>query len=251
LADGNQSADFWGRTGCAYLTQDDLPNAFSAFEKFLHFSNESSSQNPVFWYAIGVMYMEYENYDFAAKCFEGAVEMQQKTSSSGRPSIDHKDIQFRLAICHREAGNFDQSLKCFESIAKDPPVPLTSADIVFQMALTHERKKTAVHAQQLYADLLNQFPQHGIVIQQLASTCFKTVATERNGEKQYSKNFLLEDEVICEEDFHKIVEQLQIVNSKLMHKSPKDRALVLFLIGRSYLAFKQAAQAVPYFNQAV
>jgi len=125
-------------------------------------------------------------------------------------------------------------------------------DVTFHMALTHENQSFGSSpAEKLYRELLVQFPQHAVIIQQLASSCFKAVQGEKNGEKQFSRNFLVQDDFISEAEFHQNVELLQIASSKLMHKSPKDRALIVFLIGRSYLSFKQPAQAVPYFNQAV
>jgi tetratricopeptide (TPR) repeat protein len=238
------SGEFWGRSGCNYLMQNNLPQAFAAFEKFLQFSNDSSAQNPVYWYAIGVMYMEYENYDFAAKCFEGAIEMQQKAPQA---VADVRDILFRLAVCHRESGNHTLAIKYFQNVVQNPPEPLNSHDVLFHIGLTYEAQRNRSEAQKLYCDILKQNPQHVIVLQQLASLCF--LSSYNCPFTDCSKDVGFDHE--SEADCRYALESLQVVAAKLVHKSPKDRALVLYLTGRCYLKLQMHSHALTSFNQAV
>jgi glucose repression mediator protein len=236
--------EYWGKTGCAFLMQNNLAQAFAAFEKFLQFSNDSSAQNPVYWYAIGVMYMEYENYDFAAKCFEGAIEMQQK---SPKAVSDVRDIIFRLAVCHRESGNHTLALKYFQNVVQNPPKPLSTDDILFHIGLTYEAQRNRSEAQKFYSDILNHNPQHLIVLQQLASLCFLSSYSCPFTDCSKEIGFDHESETDCK----KALESLQIVAAKLVNKSPKDRALVLYLTGRCHLILQMHSQALSSFNQAV
>ena len=51
------------------------------------------------------------------------------------------EILFRLGIIYKQQGKFEESLKCFDRILRNPPNPLAHADIWFQIGHVYEQQK--------------------------------------------------------------------------------------------------------------
>lgn len=47
---------------------------------------------------------------------------------------------FRLGMIHKQRREYKESLSCFEKILKSPPIPLTHADVLFQIGHVHEKR---------------------------------------------------------------------------------------------------------------
>lgn len=103
----------WATLGCSSVAAGNFELAHEAFDKFLQSPSEDK-ENPIVWYAIGLMYFECEDYVFAVKSFQTALEVLHY-----RPDPKFKDVSglfFRLGICYRETKNFEKALKvilCF------------------------------------------------------------------------------------------------------------------------------------------
>ncbi|KAF8218326.1 hypothetical protein K438DRAFT_1796675 [Mycena galopus ATCC 62051] len=93
------------------------------------------------------------------------------------PSVLHMDkgldfdtadeILFRTGIIYKQQGKYEDSLGCFDRILKNPPSPLTQADIWFQIGHVHEQQKDYVRAKDAYEYILRNDPNDVKALQQL------------------------------------------------------------------------------------
>jgi tetratricopeptide (TPR) repeat protein len=51
------------------------------------------------------------------------------------------EILFRLGIIYKQQSKYDESLRCFDRILRNPPSPLAHADIWFQIGHVYEQQK--------------------------------------------------------------------------------------------------------------
>lgn len=77
------------------------------------------------------------------------------------------EIYFRLGIIYKHQRKYSHSLECFRYIIDNPPAPLTSFDIWFQLGHIYELDHDFIAARDAYQRVLSQQPDHAKVLQQL------------------------------------------------------------------------------------
>jgi tetratricopeptide (TPR) repeat protein len=142
--------DSWTVLGYCYLTLGDFPNAFAAYAHAMRVHPES--EDPAFWYAIGVVYAHYNYNDHALNCHQKILQLDPNW-------IYIRDVQFRLGLLHRQLGNFDSALQLFEKVKRAPPNNLSPDDIQLQVGYTLQLAGKAEQARGIYRDLYQRFPQ--------------------------------------------------------------------------------------------
>jgi tetratricopeptide (TPR) repeat protein len=50
------------------------------------------------------------------------------------------EVLFRLGIIYKQQTKYDDSLRCFDRILRNPPSPLANADIWFQIGHVYEQQ---------------------------------------------------------------------------------------------------------------
>ncbi|KAG8689937.1 hypothetical protein FRC08_010739 [Ceratobasidium sp. 394] len=70
------------------------------------------------------------------------------------------EIFFRLGIIYKQQQKYEESLKCFDSIHRNPPTPLTNIDIWFQIGHVYEQMKDYNAAKEAYECVLKDSPKH-------------------------------------------------------------------------------------------
>ena len=50
------------------------------------------------------------------------------------------EVLFRLGIIYKQQTKYDESLRCFDRILRNPPSPLANADIWFQIGHVYEQQ---------------------------------------------------------------------------------------------------------------
>jgi tetratricopeptide (TPR) repeat protein len=145
----SSNAELWTSLGYCYLTLGDFPNAFAAYAHALRVQPES--MDPVFWYAMGVVYAHYNDNDHALNCHQKVLALDQKF-------VYGKDILLRLGLVHRQLGNYEKSLHFLERVVTDPPNGLLPEDISLQIGFTHQLMGDHASALAVYRELYRMFP---------------------------------------------------------------------------------------------
>ena len=155
----SKSTDFnqWSTLGYCYLTIGDFPNAFAAFAHALRLSPDCT--NPIFWYAMGVVYGHYSY-------LEKAILFYNKVKSLDPYFSYINDINFRIGLIKRSLGFYDVAIEYFESVKQEPPSGLQSDDVIFQIAYTYQVSGNFNKALLLYQDLYSRYPNCIKLIQQ-------------------------------------------------------------------------------------
>jgi tetratricopeptide (TPR) repeat protein len=141
--------ELWTILGYCYLTLGDFPNAFAAYAHALRVQPEST--DPVFWYAMGIVYAHYNYNDHALNC-------HQKFLSLGSTVACGQDIQFRLGLLHRQLKNFESALQHLDRVKGSPPNGLQPEDVQLQIGYTYQLLGNYDAAMQIYDDLYRRFP---------------------------------------------------------------------------------------------
>ncbi|CAE6446622.1 unnamed protein product [Rhizoctonia solani] len=77
------------------------------------------------------------------------------------------EIFFRPGIVYKQQQKYEEALKCFERIHRNPPVPLTNIDIWFQIGHVYEQMKNYTTANDTHERVLKDSLNHVKVLQQL------------------------------------------------------------------------------------
>lgn len=149
--------------------QDDLQKAYSAYQQALYslpnpkvssplafvplrsLTRHRSQENPKLWYGIGILYDRYGSLDNAEEAFASVLKMDKGTFFSVHGSALTNDavltdfdksneVLFRLGIIYKQQTKYEDSLRCFDRILRNPPSPLAHADIWFQIGHVYEQQ---------------------------------------------------------------------------------------------------------------
>lgn len=145
--------------GHCYLMKDDVEAAFQSYQQALnHLPNPTDAK---LWYGIGILYDRWACYENAEIAFTTALKHAKhhfdKTS----------EVCFRLGVIYKQLGQFDTSLHYFQQVLENPPSPLTTLDVQFQMGHCHEQQGDVFKAKEIYESILNLNPTHTKALQQL------------------------------------------------------------------------------------
>ncbi|KAJ7816602.1 hypothetical protein B0H14DRAFT_3475265 [Mycena olivaceomarginata] len=162
LALQEENGEVWSALGHCYLMQDDLQKAYSAYQQALYFL-PNPKEDPKLWYGIGILYDRYGSLDHAEEAFSLVLERVDKDLDFDKAN----EILFRLGIIYKQQGKHEDSLGCFGRILRNPPSPLTHADIWFQIGHVYEQQKDHVSAKDAYERVATDNPSHAKVLQQL------------------------------------------------------------------------------------
>lgn len=147
----------WTLLGYCYLARGDFPNAFASLIRA--FQNSPNSDDPDFWYAIGIVYAHYRHYDSSVKCFQTIINITINFEFES-------DIYFRLGLIERYLEKYDNALECFERAKTRPPNNLLPEDVQLQIAYTLQLQNHFDEARDIYQDLHLRFPNALKITQQ-------------------------------------------------------------------------------------
>jgi tetratricopeptide (TPR) repeat protein len=153
----SNNPELWTLLGYCYLTLGDFPNAFAAFAHSLRVS--SDSVDPVFWYAMGIVYAHYKFSDHAISCFTKTLQFDPNFPFA-------PDVKLRIAIVERSVHNFEASVHQFQSILSNPPNGLKREDVQFQIAYTLQLQGLTDSALDIYRELHDRFPKCEMLTEQ-------------------------------------------------------------------------------------
>ncbi|KAF2273368.1 TPR-like protein [Westerdykella ornata] len=211
------NGEAWGSLGHCYLMDDNLQQAYTAYQNALF--NLPDAKDPKLWYGIGIMYDRYGNLDFAEEAFSQVMRMEPNFEKAN-------EIYFRLGIIYKQQHKFEQSLDCFKYILPNPPRPLSETDIWFQIGHVYEQLKQPDAAQNAYRRVLEHDPNHAKVLQQLGWLLY-----------MQSTNYASQQEAI--EYLEKSVQ------------ADSNDAQSWYLLGRCYMAQQKYPKAYEAYQQAV
>ena len=149
IKDNASNLEQWMILGCCYLTIGDFPNAFSAYAHALRINNESN--DPTFWYAVGIVYAHFKYSEHALNCFQKAFEIDENYKFK-------YDIFLRMAFIQRSLQKYDNALNLLEKCIKTPPGNLLTEDIRLQIAYTYQLMDNVDEALRIYKELHTRFP---------------------------------------------------------------------------------------------
>jgi len=150
--------DIWGALGHCYLMNDDLKDAYAAYQRALYSSQ--AAKDSTLWYGIGILYDKCGSFDLAEEVFCHVLKIA--------PDFDRKDeVQFRLGMIYKHESKHDKALECFGGLLDKPPQPLSQSDIIFQIGIVYELQGKAVKAKEMYEKVLEGNPKNAKIITQL------------------------------------------------------------------------------------
>ena len=157
----------WITIGQCYTLLNDFTNAFSAFSNVLRLSHGKFIDDFFFWYAIGCVYQHFKYYKRAKEYLDKAniIFSKMKNSHQSQLSIQHSDIQLRLALICRSLQQYDDCKTYLQKLEGIPP-NLQSDDILLQKAFTHQLKGENRDAKKLYIKLYEKHKNSPDVVQQ-------------------------------------------------------------------------------------
>jgi tetratricopeptide (TPR) repeat protein len=84
----DKNGDIWSSLGHCFLMQDELQNAYNAYQSAL-FHLHSPKEDAKLWYGIGILYDRYGSLQHAEEAFSSVLKMDQSESQlcHSRPSI--------------------------------------------------------------------------------------------------------------------------------------------------------------------
>jgi tetratricopeptide (TPR) repeat protein len=145
----SSNPELWTVLGYRYLTLGDFPNAFAAYAHALRVQPES--MDPVFWYAMGVVYAHSNGSDHALNCHQKVLALDSKFVSG-------RDVLFRLGLLYHQLTNSDDALHYLEQVRRDPPNDLVAEDISLQIGYTRQLMSDHNAALTTYRELYRQSP---------------------------------------------------------------------------------------------
>lgn len=157
LKQENESSNLWTILGYLYLNLGDFPNAFASYAHALRVTPES--QDPIFWYSMGIVYAHYKYNEYALNCLLKVLSLDKKITFIN-------DVKFRLGIIYRAQQIYDESIKYFTQIVKAPPNDLVDSDIQMQIAYTYQMQGLGEKALHIYKNLHTKYPKSLKVTQQ-------------------------------------------------------------------------------------
>ncbi|ETW87651.1 hypothetical protein HETIRDRAFT_246092, partial [Heterobasidion irregulare TC 32-1] len=213
------NGEIWSALGHCYLMQDDLQKAYSAYQQALY-SLPNPKENPKLWYGIGILYDRYGSLDNAEEAFSSVLRMDKEDFDKSN------EVLFRLGIIYKQQSKYDDSLRCFDRILRNPPSPLANADIWFQIGHVYEQQGDHVRARDAYERVVAENPVHAKVLQQLGWLFHQDGTPFQN-----------QDVAI-----HHLTKSLEA--------DPAD-AQSWYLLGRAYMAGQKYNKAYEAYQQAV
>ncbi|QRV91558.1 general transcriptional corepressor ssn6 [Ceratobasidium sp. AG-Ba] len=213
-----ENGDVWSALGHCFLMQDDLQNAYSAYQQALYYLPNPKLQDPKLWYGIGILYDRYGSLEHAEEAFSSVLRMDKDFDKAD-------EIFFRLGIIYKQQQKYEESLKCFDRIHRNPPTPLTNIDIWFQIGHVYEQMKDYNAAKDAYERVLKDSPNHAKVLQQLGWLYHQAGASFANQETA-----------------------IMLITKSL--ESGND-AQSWYLLGRAYMAGQKYQKAYESYQQAV
>ncbi|KAG9103304.1 glucose repression mediator protein [Ceratobasidium sp. 370] len=214
-----ENGDVWSALGHCFLMQDDLQNAYSAYQQALYYLPNPKLQDPKLWYGIGILYDRYGSLEHAEEAFSSVLRMDKDFDKAD-------EIFFRLGIIYKQQQKYEESLKCFDRIHRNPPTPLTNIDIWFQIGHVYEQMKDYNAAKEAYERVLKDSPNHAKVLQQLGWLYHQAGASFANQETAI------------------------MLITKSLESDPGD-AQSWYLLGRAYMAGQKYQKAYESYQQAV
>ncbi|KAF8872416.1 hypothetical protein CPB85DRAFT_1350123 [Mucidula mucida] len=215
-----ENGEVWSALGHCYLMQDDLQKAYSAYQQALYLL-PNPKEDPKLWYGIGILYDRYGSLDHAEEAFSSVLRMDQDLDFDKA-----NEILFRLGIIYKQQSKYDESLKCFDRILRNPPNPLAHADIWFQIGHVYEQQKDYVRAKDAYERVVADNPSHAKVLQQLGWLYHQDGSSFQNQDLA-----------------------IQYLTKSL--EADSSDAQSWYLLGRAYMAGQKYNKAYEAYQQAV
>ncbi|KAF7800323.1 hypothetical protein EIP86_011573 [Pleurotus ostreatoroseus] len=212
------NGEVWSALGHCYLMQDDLQQAYAAYQQALYLL-PNPKEDPKLWYGIGILYDRYGSLDHAEEAFASVLRMDKDFDKAN-------EILFRLGIIYKQQGKYNESLECFDRILRNPPNPLAHADIWFQIGHVYEQQHDYLRAREAYERVVQDNPTHAKVLQQLGWLYHQDGSSFQN--QELAIQYL----------------------TKSLEADPSD-AQSWYLLGRAYMAGQKYNKAYEAYQQAV
>ncbi|THG93797.1 hypothetical protein EW026_g7537 [Hermanssonia centrifuga] len=214
----HDNGEVWSALGHCYLMQDDLQQAYAAYQQALYLL-PNPKEDPKLWYGIGILYDRYGSLDHAEEAFASVLRMDKDFDKAN-------EILFRLGIIYKQQGKYKDSLECFDRILRNPPNPLAHADIWFQIGHVYEQQHDYNRAREAYERVVQDNPTHAKVLQQLGWLYHQDGSSFQN--QDLAIQYL----------------------TKSLEADPTD-AQSWYLLGRAYMAGQKYNKAYEAYQQAV
>ncbi|EIM83322.1 TPR-like protein [Stereum hirsutum FP-91666 SS1] len=217
----SDNGEIWSALGHCYLMQDDLQKAYSAYQQALY-SLPNPKENPKLWYGIGILYDRYGSLDNAEEAFASVLKMDKVLTDFDKSN----EVLFRLGIIYKQQTKYEDSLRCFDRILRNPPSPLAHADIWFQIGHVYEQQGDHRRAKESYERVVQENDHHAKVLQQLGWLY------HQDGPEFQSQETAIQ------------------YLTKSLEADPSD-AQSWYLLGRAYMAGQKYNKAYEAYQQAV
>eukprot|EP00834_Sanchytrium_tribonematis_P002327 NODE_70_length_24940_cov_0.663138.p10 type:complete len:323 gc:universal NODE_70_length_24940_cov_0.663138:3801-4769(+) len=204
----------WIALGHAYLMNEELQKAYSAYQQALY--HLPSIKEPRLWYGIGILYDRFGSLDHSEEAFTAALNMDPSFNKSN-------EIYFRLGIIYKQQGKYQQSLEYFTKILNHPPKPLSNLDVWFQIGHCCECEHEYHMAKESYEHILSHQPKNAKVLQQLAW--------------------------LYQSQMNELDKAIAILNKSI--EIDKDDPHAWYLLGRCYMNKKDFTKAYEAYQYAV
>ena len=148
-----------------------LQQSYNAYHRALD-GAQGEEQDPDLWYGIGLLYDRYASLMLpSAERLECEAAASQALDAVLRIEPKHErrdEVLFRLGLLFKAQHIRDRALECFSAISEDPPPPVNSLDVWFQIGHVHESvaPASALLAQQAYEQCLKLSAADGPIAKQ-------------------------------------------------------------------------------------
>jgi len=148
--------------GICYMMRDQQENTLACLKRLIHQASSASyAQKSLIWYAAGLTYFENKAYENAEIAFQKCLDCNCKF-------VDRSELLFRKAMCCKHSRKYAQARSTLEEIKSDPPHPLSTEDIMFQIGHICQLSGLNLRALSTFNSILKNNPNHTSTLRQLA-----------------------------------------------------------------------------------
>lgn len=215
LVSANSShGNAWSHLGYCYLMQNDLQNAYTAYQHALYYL--PNAKEPKLWYGIGLLYDRYGSLEHAEEAFEAVLQMNCTEEL-------YYEVRFRLGVIAKHRRQYDLARERLTAVLEQSASTELAAEIWAQIGHVYELTNELHLAKSSYLKVVEHNPKSSKAYQQLGWLHLKS-----------------------QNDSEKAIEYLK----KAVNADAKD-GNAWYLLGRGCMAINDCEEAYHAYKQAV